>query len=79
VVLPGAGLARRAPEAPFLLSGVVGGVFGHAGAARCLANFIPAHEAPMLVNHLLPVGVQFAGRAVVNEAGCDGSPLGYCP
>ena len=33
----------------------------------------------MLVNHLLPVGVQFAGRAVVNEAGCDGSPLGYCP
>jgi hypothetical protein len=30
----------------------------------------------MLVNHLLPVGVQFAGRAVVNEAGCDGSPQG---
>ena len=43
------------------------------------ANFIAAHEAPMLVNLLLPVGVQFAGRAVVNEAGCDGSPLRYCP
>jgi RHS repeat-associated protein len=55
------------------------GAYKYSYIPQHAANFIPAHEAPMLVNHLLPVGVQFAGRAVVNEAGCDGSPLGYCP
>jgi hypothetical protein len=47
--------------------------------SRRAAGFTGAREAPVLLNHLVPVAAQVVGRAVVDEAGCDGSPLGYCP